>query len=266
MVRLKAWNRGLLWACVAVLLPTAGPDDGLSRLVTAYPEFLAPSRKANVVVWRDGTEMVFDDGVMKRDFEDLLNRASLKDQMSMRYPAGWPVAPPKLNEDPGRARHEPFFEKMYGGTAEAVSAQLEDVEWMGSRVRVTRVNGVADALRRVAAEIGHLPADVRRYVAEPIGTFHWRPIAGTKRRSMHSYGAAIDFRLPGRTHRYWRWEPDGNSAYPEEILGAERLGAIVRVFEKHGFIWGGKWRHFDTMHFEYRPELLPSVETQVPGS
>jgi hypothetical protein len=28
------------------------------------------------------------------------------------------------------------------------------------------------------------------------------------------------------------------------------------VFEKHGFIWGGKWYHYDTMHFEYRPELL----------
>jgi hypothetical protein len=30
----------------------------------------------------------------------------------------------------------------------------------------------------------------------------------------------------------------------------------VRVFEKHGFIWGGAWYHYDTMHFEYRPELL----------
>ena len=32
---------------------------------------------------------------------------------------------------------------------------------------------------------------------------------------------------------------------------------IVRIFEKHGFIWGGRWSHYDTMHFEYRPELLP---------
>ncbi|MGC1959145.1 MAG: M15 family metallopeptidase, partial [Pseudolabrys sp.] len=31
---------------------------------------------------------------------------------------------------------------------------------------------------------------------------------------------------------------------------------IVRIFEKQGFIWGGYWYHFDTMHFEYRPELL----------
>jgi HSP20 family protein len=31
---------------------------------------------------------------------------------------------------------------------------------------------------------------------------------------------------------------------------------IVSIFERQGFIWGGKWNHFDTMHFEYRPELL----------
>jgi D-alanyl-D-alanine carboxypeptidase len=32
--------------------------------------------------------------------------------------------------------------------------------------------------------------------------------------------------------------------------------AIVHVFEHNGFIWGGRWYHYDTMHFEYRPELL----------
>jgi hypothetical protein len=31
---------------------------------------------------------------------------------------------------------------------------------------------------------------------------------------------------------------------------------LVEIFERHGFIWGGNWSHFDTMHFEYRPELL----------
>jgi peptidoglycan L-alanyl-D-glutamate endopeptidase CwlK len=31
---------------------------------------------------------------------------------------------------------------------------------------------------------------------------------------------------------------------------------IVRIFEKHGFVWGGKWYHYDTMHFEYRPEIV----------
>jgi peptidoglycan LD-endopeptidase CwlK len=37
------------------------------------------------------------------------------------------------------------------------------------------------------------------------------------------------------------------NSYPQEI---------VELFEKHGFIWGGKWSHFDLMHFEYRPEVL----------
>lgn len=31
---------------------------------------------------------------------------------------------------------------------------------------------------------------------------------------------------------------------------------IVEIFEKHGFIWGGAWYHYDTMHFEFRPEIL----------
>lgn len=30
--------------------------------------------------------------------------------------------------------------------------------------------------------------------------------------------------------------------------------SIVRAFESEGFIWGGKWYHFDLMYFEYRPE------------
>jgi hypothetical protein len=35
---------------------------------------------------------------------------------------------------------------------------------------------------------------------------------------------------------------------------------IVEIFERHGFVWGGKWYHYDTMHFEYRPEIVLSAE------
>ena len=27
---------------------------------------------------------------------------------------------------------------------------------------------------------------------------------------------------------------------------------IIQIFEQNGFIWGGKWLHVDSMHFEYR--------------
>ena len=33
-------------------------------------------------------------------------------------------------------------------------------------------------------------------------------------------------------------------------------GAIGEIFERHGFIWGGKWYHYDSFHFEYRPEII----------
>jgi hypothetical protein len=31
---------------------------------------------------------------------------------------------------------------------------------------------------------------------------------------------------------------------------------VVKAFEAFGFLWGGKWMTYDTMHFEYRPEIL----------
>jgi hypothetical protein len=57
----------------------------------------------------------------------------------------------------------------------------------------------------------------------------------------------------GLTADYWLWRPAGDaiSTYVSRIPAD-----VVAVFERHGFIWGGRWAHFDTVHFEYRPELL----------
>ena len=87
------------------------------------------------------------------------------------------------------------------------------------------------------------------------GGWNWRSIANTNRRSNHSYGIAVDL-LPGDLRgrlTYWQWNAsdtiDGAAYYtPPE--------AVIKAFEDHGFIWGGKWNLFDTMHFEYRPEIL----------
>jgi hypothetical protein len=51
---------------------------------------------------------------------------------------------------------------------------------------------------------------------------------------------------------YWRWQ---KPAAP--IQWRNRVPqAIVDAFEAEGFIWGGRWYHYDTMHFEYRPEIV----------
>jgi hypothetical protein len=81
----------------------------------------------------------------------------------------------------------------------------------------------------------------------------WREIAGTYRFSPHSFGIAID--VGANIARYWRWEKVDfrKTVRAEDSFPLE----VVRIFERHGFIWGGQWYHYDTMHFEYRPELAP---------
>ena len=84
-------------------------------------------------------------------------------------------------------------------------------------------------------------------------------MAGTPRKSLHAFGVAVDFALPRQLGRYWRWsgcKEDKHCPYPEAVLRDAQMQDVVRAFEQEGFIWGGKWAHYDTLHFEYRPELV----------
>jgi len=88
----------------------------------------------------------------------------------------------------------------------------------------------------------------------------WRNIAETQSRSYHAYGLAVDL-IPkswGGKETYWLWaanrKPDWwNVSYNDRFHPPD---AVIKAFETFGFIWGGKWLLFDTMHFEYRPEIL----------
>jgi len=88
----------------------------------------------------------------------------------------------------------------------------------------------------------------------------WRDIAQTQSRSFHAYGLAVDI-LPkslGGKETYWLWaarkKPEWwNISYNERY---HPPAAVIKAFETYGFVWGGKWLFFDTMHFEYRPEIL----------
>ena len=233
--------------------PAADTPPGLRCLWQAYPRQLCAVEK-NALIWCDGTRMVHDDGKPRASHRAMLDAATLKDQMAQRYPAGarYPTPLPK-NFDPGRARHEPFFRKMYGKNSRAARRNTRRVRWMGRRwIRVTKINGVDRALEAVSRDLSLLPPKLRRYVNRLAGSFTWRKIRGTRRLSTHSFGVALDINL--RHSDYWRWvrrRPGGVLRYRNRIPMK-----IVQVFEKHGFIWGGKWYHYDTMHFEYRPELL----------
>ena len=92
--------------------------------------------------------------------------------------------------------------------------------------------------------------NVRKCLLPCSGTFNYRIISGTSRLSPHAFGIAID--LASDKRDYWKW------ASKEE--GGKRLATypseLVEIFENNGFIWGGKWSHFDILHFEYRPEII----------
>ena len=221
------------------------PDVGC--FVSAYPGYLCGVAGEEVTLCAGGT----------------LPRAHLADMLSEPYP---PVGtwPPRPDGDPGRIRHEPFFEGLYGATAAEVESRLVAVRWFGRVVRVTRAAGAADRLRAVRDELARLPRRFQPFFRETAGTFVWRTIHGSTWRSMHSYGIAIDVGVPRAD--YWRWVPGATRSEAAPAYRNRFPREVVDVFERHGFIWGGRWQHFDTMHFEFRPELLCDAARRLPRS
>ncbi len=158
-------------------------------------------------------------------------------------------------------RNAALFEKMYGNCRSGgVNGKLTAVSWLprhgGQKLMVTPVNNVAEKLAAVSRELDELPDELLKFLKPSAGTYNCRVIAGTQRTSAHGFGFAID--INDKQANYWRWAkpgPDGVYPYKNRIPWE-----IVEIFEKHGFIWGGKWYHYDSMHFEYRPEIIAAVK------
>ncbi len=230
-----------------------------ASLLAAYPDHLA-AIDGNDLVWKDGTRMRIDDGQGSKPFDQWLAQPDLKDMLAIRYPLGDVATPPSPNSDPGRARNAAFFAKMYGDcTRGTVKPNLVEVIWLpkkaNQKLLVTKINGVADRLRAISRALDELPAELNVFLTPSAGTYVCRPIAGTSQHSAHGYGIAID--IATKHAHYWRWNRGGVANYQNKIPTE-----IIKIFETNGFIWGGKWWHYDTMHFEYRPEL--TIVTKAP--
>ena len=250
-------SRGALaLAAFALALPASAsdaPPPWAARLRAGYPG-LVSDVTATEVILRDGTHFPIAPGPARTTSGDDPVARNIADMFAQAYPAG-STAPPAAGVDPGRARFAPFFDHLYGDCRKgAVAPHLRAVAWMPGlgrqSVMVTTVNGVADHLAAVVRDLAALPPAVQRQLVPSAGTYNCRTIAGTTQRSMHSYGVAID--IAAARSDYWRWAGGEGARWRNRIDPR-----VVAVFEKHGFIWGGRWSHFDTMHFEYRPELMP---------
>jgi len=239
----------------AAPLPTLAGNSALAqdgpRLLLHYPSVKAV--KDNKVFFADGTWLPYDQG-KTQTLRQKLEQADIEDHFAQAYPALAPIAPPALDFDPGRFRNDALLKKLYGASKSEVAKNLVEIIWLpaneGKRLLFNRRENAAAQLQKVSNQLDKLPPQYMKYLKNIDSTFQYRPIQGTARLSPHSYGIAID--LDNKNTRYWLWD----KKYRYENLIPR---TIVEIFERHGFVWGGRWYHYDTMHFEYRPEMFAEV-------
>jgi hypothetical protein len=259
---LSAIASGLIVTVVAARSSPSHAEQGArapdiaTRLLEAYPDAL-DRIEGNDLIWRDGTRMRIADGRGPKTQDETVQNPDIIDMLATAYPVGAAADPPPAGVDPGRARPSAFFDKLYGTCRSGgVSANLVDVVWLPSKgrrlLKFSSRHGAARALKAVSDRLDTLPSRFDAYLRTPAATYLCRMIEGTNRPSPHGHGIAIDIAIP-HAH-YWRWSKPKASGVPA-YRNAIPMD-IVAAFEAEGFIWGGRWHLYDTMHFEFRPELV----------
>jgi len=226
------------------------------KLIQCYSGFVK-GFSHNHLLLSDGTQLLWDDGIKNKTHDELLNNPDVEDMFGQQYKMGLMQDVLPINYEPGRIRNQDFFYKMYGSTKEEVEKNLTEIIWcpklVGQKIMVTKINGIDKVVEAISSELDEHP-ELKKYITQIGGSFLWRNIRGSNRQSTHSFGMTIDINTTYSD--YWQWTCkciDENTA----LTYKNRIPQIiVDIFEKHDFIWGGKWYHFDTMHFEYRPELM----------
>ncbi|WP_413993454.1 M15 family metallopeptidase [Labrys okinawensis] len=246
----------LAFAAIAAMASSALADPVLDALVAAYPDAIA-GYDAKDLIMKNGSHIPLSNGIANKTPEQRVTNADITDMFAMPYTLGanYPI-PRTPADDPGRARSQALFDALYGDCTKG-QVKTKTIQWLpslkGGTLKVATANGVAEHLEAVSRDLEALPARFQVYLKPSAGTYNCRAIAGTMRMSMHAYAAAIDINV--KYTDYWRWS--GAKKETDKVTYRNKIPMeIVEVFEKHGFIWGGKWYHYDTMHFEYRPEII----------
>jgi hypothetical protein len=264
-VLLLAWS---LYFCPLI----HAADDAFSKAscyIKAYPDFFI-GYEDGCLIAKDGHKIPFDDGIPSKDYSRMVVDPGIgdeafdpedalywdyRDEREIPTPDRPPVG------DPGRMRPPEIFEYMYGSSKSDRTKRLRKVQWVNtmngktSTILMTTVNGVDRALEEVVREIRNLPEKKKRTLERIVfdvrsSGYYERSVRDfPQRTSAHAYGIAVDVNWDdsyfiGR-HRKESYRYRNN--IPQ---------FLVDIFERHGFIWGGRWHSYDAMHFEYRPELL----------
>ena len=229
-----------MYKYLLIILPTlvfSNPLEKSYDFITAI--------KDNELFFKDGSKLLYDDKI-KKTLSQKIKNPDIEDMLFLKYSKN-----PSQRTDAGRIRNEVFFKKLYGKDREEIEKNLVPIRWLPKHTNITLLinknEKCAEMLQKISKELDNLPQNYMKYIINPSGSYNYRHILGTNRLSAHSYGIAID--ITSKYGNYWKW--DKNFKYKNRIPLK-----IVNIFEKYGFIWGGRWYHYDTIHFEYRPELL----------
>ena len=169
----------------------------------------------------------------------------------------------RLTANPGAIR-SPFFETIWQSRdrTEAFSHQ-KWIEFLGHSVQIHEdITGPLGRVHARIQEAAKTEPEIQGWIKnlQSITGWNWRNVAGSENRSFHAYGVAVDLlmKVQADMETYWQWTAakgiDWRSVPAEKRQNPP--AAVIRAFEEQGFIWGGRWTRYDTMHFEYHPELL----------
>jgi len=114
----------------------------------------------------------------------------------------------------------------------------EQVPILGS---VTCNKFMMPQLRGALTEVQSAGLAAEIHPGEYAGCYYPRFIAGTTTLSNHSFGLALDMNVPGN----------------QRGTVGEFNRAVVAIFKKWGFAWGGDWNYTDPMHFELERIVHP---------
>lgn len=253
------WKLSLILISMFFIVNNTYASEKKRCLVKSYSPYIYLEN--GTIKTQKGHTLIWDDG-RKKTFEQKMLSPDLKDTLSLDYPAFKPITPPDFQHDPGRIRSQTLFQEVYGHSKQEIEKNLVHVKWLKHSdikyVLFNKQNGAAEALEKVIKELAKLPPSYQPYFNQISGTYNYRKIAGTDQLSAHSYGIAIDLNI--NKGDYWRYNIK-NLATKQIDYKNTMPKTIVDIFERHGFIWGGRWYHYDTMHFEYRPEFFCNNNT-----
>ena len=249
----------------------------LEALTVAYPHWVVPQQTpVGPGISVDGNDFVWAEGRLLPPSQQG-HWSEFAPQPFFDYPSGlpevadWPderIAEAEKRLADRRSNHlrreSAFFDALWSvHDRTTADAAQKPIIFLGHRVTVHQ--SLVAPLARIESQLG-----VARRSDPSLDAFlknlshwegyNWRDIAETQSRSNHSYGSALDLipRDYGGKNPYWLWAHQDQPGWYRTawVDRWEPHPAVVQAFEREGFVWGGKWLLFDTIHFEYRPEIL----------